>query len=133
MKQRTIFLMLCMMLVPAAIVMAQEDKAQSAQENVSVPTGMEEQVIETTKWVVPKGAKVYKKNNKFVVENTSEYVARRLEEIEERIGRIEDKEKELDERLTQIANALLEQQKSSVKEAPKKERPVSKKNTQLYR
>lgn len=130
MKRQIIIFMLSMMLVPAGVAIAQENKAQYAQEDVSVPVGMEEQVIETTKWIVPKGAKVYKKDNKLVVEDTAEYVARRLVEIEERIGRIEDKEKELDARLAKIVNAPPEQQAPSMKDAPKDEQPGSKKSEQ---
>ena len=88
--------------------MSQEDKKEE-----KVAEGMEIMEIGQTRLLVPEGIKYHRQGDLVVLENSAEYVARRLSEMEERLAKIEAKEKELSGKLEQLNKTLTEIQKNS--------------------
>jgi hypothetical protein len=109
MKKMKLLLFIIFPVFLAVFVMAQEDKKEE-----NVPLGMEIMEIGQAKLLVPKDIKFHKEGDLVVLENSAEYVARRLSEMEERLEKIEAKEKELSEKLEQLNKILNEIQKNNL-------------------
>ena len=79
------------------------ESAESAESADSeVPPGMEIKKVGGINFIVPKGAKLYKRGGITTMEGASAYSARRFDTIESRLGKLEESVKELKEEMTQV-------------------------------
>lgn len=67
-----------------------------------VPPGMEIKKVGGINFMVPKGAKLYKRGGMTIMEGASAYSARRLDTIESRLEKVEKSIKELKEEVKKL-------------------------------
>jgi len=75
-------------------------------EKEEVPEGMEIIEVGAVKLLAPKGARIIEKAGLVILEDTAEYVARRLEQFELRMDRIEAEDQKTKQQLRQLEQAM---------------------------
>ncbi|MDD5731029.1 MAG: hypothetical protein PHN57_07910 [Candidatus Omnitrophica bacterium] len=134
MKKPVLFLLFCMLALPAASVFSadygtgMEETANGGQNGADVPQGMEILHVGPTRVLVPFGTKITRKDGLIILEGIDEYVARQLLQMREKIAELEKNQEILLNEIDNLkrvikntdANSLSSEDKDEKEQQPQK-------------